>query len=133
MLIIHSSVVLVTRRHDKRVLMLRRRPDDRSYPHKWCLPGGRCDEGETYAETARREVLEETDMDVPALHHLLDGESVLERRERTYIIHAFQAEPPCAYVRLSDEHDDFVWVTIDEALQLDLAGPFTRKVLEAAK
>lgn len=44
-----------------RVLLFRFTPDDR--PPFWCTPGGALDPGESYAEAARRELLEETGID----------------------------------------------------------------------
>lgn len=41
-----------------RVLLFRFDPSDR--PPFWCTPGGAVDPGESYAEAARRELLEET-------------------------------------------------------------------------
>lgn len=46
---------------DGRVLLFRFDPDDR--PPFWCTPGGALDPGESYAEAARRELLEETGID----------------------------------------------------------------------
>jgi len=45
-----------------RVLLFRFTPDDR--PPFWCTPGGALDPGESYAEAARRELREETGLDL---------------------------------------------------------------------
>lgn len=45
-----------------RTLLFRFTPDDR--PPFWCTPGGALDPGETYAGAARRELLEETGIDI---------------------------------------------------------------------
>ncbi len=44
-----------------RVLLFRFDPSDR--PPFWCTPGGAVDPGESYADAARRELLEETGID----------------------------------------------------------------------
>lgn len=45
-----------------RVLLFRFDPDDR--PPFWCTPGGALDPGEDYASAARRELIEETGLDL---------------------------------------------------------------------
>lgn len=45
-----------------RVLLFRFDPDDR--PPFWCTPGGALDAGESYAAAARRELREETGLDL---------------------------------------------------------------------
>jgi len=46
---------------DDRLLLFRFDPPDR--PPFWCLPGGALDPGETHAQAARRELLEECGID----------------------------------------------------------------------
>lgn len=60
---------------------------------------------------------------------VMAGESVLERRQRVYEIHAFTMQVE-GDVRLSDEHIEFCWLEPQEALGLTLAGPFTKTLLE---
>lgn len=47
---------------EDRVLMFRFTPDDR--PPFWCTPGGALDPGESYETAARRELMEETGIDL---------------------------------------------------------------------
>ena len=46
---------------ESRVLLFRFTPDDR--PPFWVTPGGAVDPGETYSQTARRELAEEVGLD----------------------------------------------------------------------
>ncbi len=54
-----------------RVLLFRFTPSDR--PPFWCTPGGAVDPGESYAEAARRELREETGLDLDC------GPEILQR------------------------------------------------------
>ncbi len=55
-----------------RLLLFRFAADDR--PPFWCTAGGACDPGESYADAARRELIEETGFDLPP------GPEVAQRR-----------------------------------------------------
>jgi 8-oxo-dGTP pyrophosphatase MutT (NUDIX family) len=55
-----ARILLVDR--DRRVLLFRFTPDDR--PPLWCTPGGAVDPGESYEAAARRELWEETGLDM---------------------------------------------------------------------
>jgi 8-oxo-dGTP pyrophosphatase MutT (NUDIX family) len=47
------------------VLLTRRAAKMRAHAGQWAIPGGRVDEGETTIDTARRELREELDLDLP--------------------------------------------------------------------
>jgi 8-oxo-dGTP diphosphatase len=57
----HAAIGLI-RRGDR--YLIRRRPEGTVYAGYWEFPGGKCEPGETPAEAARRECLEETGLAV---------------------------------------------------------------------
>ena len=86
------------------------------------MPGGKPDPGETFDATAVREVFEESGLNVTpsAVAGATDGYVpgvrvamlVLEARTRS------------TNVRLSDEHDDFRWLPLDQVCSLKLRPGF---------
>jgi 8-oxo-dGTP diphosphatase len=117
-----AAIVLL--RHGNRVLVLQRHPFDRTHPDPsgeglWCLPGGKAEPDEAPEQAAVRELLEETGLTPTDLQPLPPMNSVAR----------FVATSTSTAVRLSPEHKAFRWVTIQEALELPLAGPITRDTL----
>lgn len=130
---IQAAVALVL--CEERALVLRRRPDDRSFAYKWCLPGGRVEAGEAPDDTAVRETAEETGLSVRIVGALGARTVHLPERRLEFCIHCFVARTEEASVRLSDEHVDARWLTREEAkiaealLPEGLAGEIATELL----
>lgn len=74
----------------------------------WCPPGGALDPGETHLECAERELFEETGLDLPLvrLHGIDNG----------FAAHLGELASADAEIVLSEEHDRYEWVPIDDAI-----------------
>ncbi|MDR6851813.1 8-oxo-dGTP pyrophosphatase MutT (NUDIX family) [Sphingomonas sp. BE123] len=83
-----------------RVLLFRFTPDDR--PPFWCTPGGALDPGESYAQAARRELREETGLD-------LDCGPEVARREVEFI--TIEGDPVSA--------DERYFAVVTEVTEID--------------
>ncbi len=126
------SVVAVVADAEGRVLLVRRADSGR-----WALPGGGHEIGETIAETAVREVREETGyaVEVEALtgiytdpRHIIaydDGEV------RQQFALAFRARLVGGEPRLSDESTDLAWVAPDDLDALDLHPSMRLRITHA--
>ena len=101
-------------------LLLTRRSDN----GEWCLPGGGVDPGERPAETAEREVLEETGLTVRVTELLgvysdPDVVVVYPDGNRVQVVGVlFRAERVAGTAGLSDEVTEVNWFTAEEAAQL---------------
>jgi 8-oxo-dGTP pyrophosphatase MutT (NUDIX family) len=114
-------------------LLLTRRSDN----GQWCLPGGGVDAGERPAETAIREVREETGLTIKVTGLLgvySDPDLVVRypdgSRVQIFAI-CFWAEPVEGIAGLSDEVTDVGWFTAAEAAALDIVDT-QRPVLATA-
>jgi len=98
-------------------------------PLKWDLPGGVYEIGESPEEGARREILEETGLQVTGLRPLtLVGE---ERRDGKRVVTvAYRAAGEADEITLSFEHDEYRWVTKEEFLELDSSDKWRKIAIE---
>lgn len=121
-----DEVVVVVRRADE-YLVLRRVPERLGY---WSVVAGGVEPGETPTAAARRELDEETGLDVELVelsgelsYSLLDDPPEVRARYapglETVTVHAFIAEAPPGWEPVLDaEHDAYEWCTADDAMAL---------------
>jgi len=113
-------------RKDGDILLLRRSAANSSDAGRWELPGGKLHYGEELAETVRREVAEETNLTVEVERPFAVWHGIKDEFWVTGVMFA------CNYVagdvRLSAEHDDYVWVDPFAAVVLPLRAPMVSQV-----
>lgn len=107
---------------DGRVLLLRRSPRSSANPGRWELPGGKVDDGEHFDDALRREVREETGLEI-ALGGPI-GVAGQRLSDRTAIHLVMGAASTGDDLQLSDEHDASVWTHPSRFPELDLANWF---------
>lgn len=81
---------------------------------KWSFPGGHIDYGESIEESLKREVKEETNIDIEVLSPIKT-----DVINKTYTI-IFAAKYISGEVNLSKEHSNYRWVKIKEMKNLNL-------------
>lgn len=100
----------------RRLLVVRRR--DEPAAGRWSVPGGRVEPGETVRGAVRREVAEETGLEVEAGDLLWFVE--LRGDEHHYVVLDFAATVRGGELRAGDDADEVAWMTRGE---LASAGP----------
>ena len=95
--------------------------------HKWkgkyVIPGGHIELGETMVEALRREVKEETNLDIHDVEFVCFQECIHDDRywqHRHYIFFDFAARTDSTHVILNDEAQAYTWVTLDEVAGLPI-------------
>jgi len=104
--------------------------------HKWrdkyVVPGGHIELGETAEHALTREVKEETGLDIYDVEFLcfqefIHDDAFWERRHFIFLDYVCRTDSTDA--RLNSEAEEYVWVTLEEALRLAI-DPYTRVAIE---
>jgi phosphoglycolate phosphatase len=114
-----------------RCLMIR----THKWGHRWGIPGGKIQRGESCEEALRREILEETGLPITNIRFVMVQDCIeppeFQRSAHFLLLNYVALCPlPEPQVVLNEEAQEFRWVTLEEAWELDLNGP-TQVLLEA--
>lgn len=111
----------------KRVLLIK----THKWKGSWGVPGGKIHYGEGMAEALKREVREETGLELTEHYFALLQEAVRSsefHRDAHFLLINFIAFSDSEAVTLNDEAQAYSWVTPEEGLAMALNTP-TRKLL----
>ena len=113
------GVKALLRNHEGNFLLVRESPE--KYPEKgsiWDMPGGRIEPGVPYLDSLKREIKEETGLDLKKEVRLIAAQDILKVPGRHVIrltfIGEIEGEP-----QISEDHTEFGWFDINEIRKMD--------------
>ena len=104
--------------------------------HKWrnsyVLPGGHVELGETIVAALRREIKEETGLDIYdiqfiGLHEFIFDDVFWEKRH--FILFDYACKTDSTYVKLDSESEEYVWVSRQDIASLSIE-PYTQRTIQ---
>lgn len=112
------------------ILFLLRSLDDNFLPGEWDIPGGGLDYGETPENGLKREILEETGLEIEIIKTLTVSTYFMGEIQRIDITFLCRAVDETK-LNLSFEHTDFKWVKPEEVSSLGL-NKYINNIAQAA-
>ena len=108
---------------ENKVLILKSSDKNEKHAGEWDLPGGHIHEGEGDIEGLKREVKEETGLDIASPEMVLD-----DGRKKYYKTREYSGT-----IEISDEHTEYEWVTIEELDSYTIGAKFVEAARAALK
>jgi mutator protein MutT len=115
----HIVAVTAVISKGNKYLVLQRGADEIAFPNRWAFPGGKLEKGEDILSVLKREVLEETGLEIEDQKHYLrdftfvrpDGHNVVGLN---FLVFAKEGD-----VSIASDFEDYKWVSKDELLELE--------------
>ncbi len=124
------GVKILLKNKEEKHLLIKRSPE--KYPEvgaRWDIVGGRINPGSTLVENLKREIKEETDLDLEAEPKLVAAQDILRVPGRHVVrltyVGTINGEP-----KLDRDHTEFKWFTIEEMKILENLDIYFKELLD---
>jgi len=102
------------------------------WKNKYVMPGGHIELGEKMTDTLKREIKEETGMDIYDIEYICFQEFIFGKefwKKRHFIFFDFACKTDSSEVKLNWEGQEFIWIDVHESFKLSIE-PYTKKTIE---
>jgi 8-oxo-dGTP diphosphatase len=94
---------------------------------KWDIVGGRIDPGTNLLENLKREVMEETGLEIKYEPKLITAQDIL--RPHKHIVRLTYTGFADGEVKLSDEHTEYKWLSLEEISKIENIDSYLKDAL----
>lgn len=117
------TVNVIIENSEGKILLLKRSRKSIANPDRWDLPGGKVDACESFQDAIHREVREEIGRDVRITHLVGSSEYRVNGTDVVFLI--MHGEIDSEEISLSDEHEEYLWITPSLIPEMDLCDHFS--------
>ena len=123
------GVKILLKNRDGKFLLLQRNPI--KYPEvgaKWDIVGGRINPGLSLLENLKREVMEEAGLEIMGDPKLILAQDILKTDK--HVVRLTYIGEAVGEVKLSEEHSEFRWLSIEEFSKLEPMDKYIKEILD---
>jgi 8-oxo-dGTP pyrophosphatase MutT (NUDIX family) len=99
---------------------------------KWTFPGGVLEKNENFEDSLKREVKEETGLDIDIVYQFFSGIIKTVDKKEAMVV-AYLCRPKGKRIKLSKEHTEYKWVSPKDIKKMKLINPILIEIAEKAK
>lgn len=119
--------ILLKNREGKYLFLRRSKEKYAEIGAQWDIVGGRIDPGVPLLENLKREIKEETNLEMLNDPVLISAQDILKTDK--HVVRLTYIGEATGEVMLSDEHDEYQWFTIDEVKILPDFDRYVKEIL----
>ena len=123
------GVKILLKNKEGKFLLLQRNPV--KYPEvgaKWDIVGGRINPGLPLLENLKREVMEEAGLEIIGEPKLIIAQDILKTDK--HVVRLTYIGEAVGEVKLSNEHSEFRWLSIEEFSKLEPMDKYIKEILD---
>lgn len=128
-MILQVGVKALVKRGNAYLFLLRSKAF-KSGPQKWDIPGGRIEPDEQLYDALKREINEETGMELTSVAELLAAQDIFVPEKDLRVVRLTYIAEADGDVAVSDEHESYRWMSLKEVLDEPHVDSYLREVLE---
>lgn len=115
-MILQVGVKLLINDGSEKYLFLRRSPSFKPGIQKWDIPGGRINSDEPLDDALKREVREETGLEVESVELIAAQDIFVPAKDLHVVRLTYKGTTKSGEVKLSEEHSEYKWMTKEKVL-----------------
>lgn len=129
-MILQVGVKVILQKGNK-YLVLRRNPEVyENVDDLWDIPGGRIDPGLSLIDNLKRELMEETSIELKSAPKLIAAQDILKVKDRHVVRLTYKATTEQEPQLDGEEHTEYKWLTLEELGSLEGLDKYFKEVLE---
>lgn len=121
--------ILLKNKDGKYLVLCRSKVKYRDIGPEWDIAGGRIDPGTTLLENLKREVKEETGLEIYGEPKLITAQDIIRPEKGKHTVRLTYIGEANGGVKLSDEHSEYKWLSLDDIKKLEPIDFFLKEVI----